>query len=350
MRIFKTLLALAVSAVVLSGTTGCATKKHYVIEEKGSFTWRTTFDRKKKASAEQWEYASKTRDKGKLKQADGRMLYLFRRWPNSQEAPWAARARADMLFERGKWKKSFKAYQYLVDNYPSRMDDYDSVLERQFDISVKLMNRRRLRWIFGGYRAPEYAVEYFEAVIRNGPQWSRAPEAQFMIGTCNQDAKEYDLAITAYGVLGYRYPESEYAEEAAWKQIGCLSKLRKEFPYSPEVLDRTLTATTVFLSTFPKSAYRDEIIQMRNILYETKADRVFDEAAFYAKVPKEPKAAIIYYEKMIEEYPKSKRVPDAEKRIAELKELMAKPIQARTPDVPRSRQLPFTKGETNVEG
>ena len=99
------------------------------------------------------------------------------------------------------------------------MRDYGSVLESQFEIAVDIMNRRRMRWLFGGYRAPEYAVDYFEDVIRNGPQWSRAPEAQFLIGKCHQEAKDLELAISAYGVLGYRYPESSYAEEAAWQQI-----------------------------------------------------------------------------------------------------------------------------------
>ena len=251
MRLFR-IVSIAVVLLVLGGLTGCASSKnqHYVVEEQGRSTLRSTFDTKKDTPAEQWEHANATRDKGDLKQAESRMRYLYRRWPNSKEAPWAARARADMLFERKKWKDAFKAYQLLIDNYPSRMEQYDEVLERQFDIAVKIMNRKRLRWIFGGYRAPEYAVDYYEDIIRNGPQWSRAPEAQFMIGKCNQDAKQYELAVSAYGILGYRYPDSSYAEEAAWQQIQCLSSLRKEFPNSPEVLDRMLVSTTVFLSSF----------------------------------------------------------------------------------------------------
>lgn len=349
MRLFR-ILSLAALTLLVGGITGCASKgKTYVIEEQGRSTLRSTFDSKKSAPAEQWEYACKTRDKGRLKQAESRMRYLHRRWPNSKEAPWAARARADMLFERGKWKESFKAYQLLIDSYPSRMQQYDEVLERQFEIAVKVMNRKRLRWMFGGYKAPEYAVEYFESIIRNGPQWARAPEAQYMIGKCNQDAKQYELAVSAYGILGYRYPDSSYAEDAAWQQIESLAKLRKEFPNSPEILDRMLTATTVFLSTFTQSQHKSDIIQMRNELYEIKARRVFQEAEFYADVPKEPEAALRYYEKMIEEYSKSQLVPEAEERIAELKILLAKPIRARVPETPRSRPLPFTKGTGNVE-
>lgn len=313
----------------------------YVVEEQGRSTWRVLFDKQMPTSAEQWDYARETQNKGWLKKADRRMLYLVRRWPNSKEAPWAQRARADMLYARGDLRVAFNEYQYLIDNYSSRMRDYDSVLESQFEIAVKVMNQRRMRWLFGGYRAPEYAVDYFENVIRNGPQWSRAPEAQFLIGKCHQEADELELAIAAYGVLGYRYPDSPFTEEGAWQQVVCLDKLHREYPNSVEILDRTLTATTVFLSTYPQSEYKGRIIQLRNTLYEVKAGKAFEEAEFYAKVPKKPEAAIIYFERMIAEYPKSKLVPEAHKRIAEIQKLMVRPLeQPAAPSSENAEQVP----------
>jgi len=326
MRFYKYFLLLAGGLFFSASLCLAEDEKTYVVEEQGRSTLSVMFDKRMPTSAEQWEYARGTQNKGWLRKADRRMLYLVRRWPNSQEAPWAQRARADMLYARGKLKEAFKEYQYLIDNYSSRMRDYDSVLESQFEIAADVMDHRRMRWLFGGYRAPEYAVDYFEDVIRNGPQWSRAPEAQFLIGKCHQDAKELELAISAYGVLGYRYSDSPFAEEAARQQIVCLDKLRRELPGSTETLDRTLTATTVFLTTYPTSENKGRIIQLRNKLYEVKAGKMFAEAAFYAKVPKKPEAAIICYEQMIEEYPKSKLVPEARKRIDEIKDLMACPF------------------------
>lgn len=351
MQLFRTVLVLGVFSLGLSANFCAAADDNiYVVQEKGRKLWRATFDKPKDTSAEQWVYARETQNKGWLKKADRRMLYLLRRWPNSEEAPWAARARADMLLARGKFDKASDAYQFLIDNYSSRMRDYDAVLESQLDIAVKIMKRRHMRFLFGGYLAPEHAIDYFENVIRNGPQWSRAPEAQFLIGQCHQDAGDYELAIAAYGSLGYRYPDSSYAEEGAWQQIVCFRALRKEFPNSPEILDRTLVTTTVFLATYPGSKYKNQIVQMRNELYEIKAGRVFDEAAFYAKVPKEPAAAILYYNSLIEEYPMSKLVPYAEERIAKLEALMAAPTEVRTPVPPRSRMVPFVKDSEHDAG
>ena len=320
MQMTNYFLLLAVGLCLVGPVRGAGDETPYVIEEQGRGTWRTIFDKQEEASAQQWKYARETQNKGWLKKADRRMLYLVRRWPNSKEAPWAQRARADMLYSRGKLKDAFKEYQYLIDNYSSRMRDYDSVLESQFAVALDIMKRKRMRWLFGGYRAPEYSVDYFEDVIRNGPQWSRAPEAQYLIGQAYRDSNELELAIAAYAVLGYRYPDSSFSEEAAWQQIGCLEKLHKEFPNSRDILARTLTTTTVFVTLYPTSKHN--VIPLRRELYEVMAGKAFDEAAFYARVPKKPDSAILYYRKMIEEYPKSKLVPDAERRIAELEDLM----------------------------
>jgi outer membrane protein assembly factor BamD (BamD/ComL family) len=321
----------------------------YVVEEKGRSTWRVMFDKKLPTSAEQWTYARETQNKGRLKKADRRMLYLVRRWPNSKEAPWAQRARADMLYSRGKLKEAFTQYQYLIDNYSSRMLDYSSVLESQFNIAMDVMKRKRMRWFFGGYRAPEYAVSYFEDVIRNGPQWSRASEAQFLIGQAYHVSGDLELAISSYSVVSYRYPESEFGEESLWQQIQCLVMLHKEYPHSNDILNRVLTSTTVFLSSYPTSSRRNETILMRNRLYEVKAKKAFDEAEFYVKVPRKPRSAIIYFEKMIEEFPKSKLVPAAEKRIAELEALMIIPTLRPVAEEPSEAPLLISdKEEANA--
>ena len=323
MRLLKNILAGLLVGACLGGTASAkGDDKPYVVQQQGRKTWRTIFDKRMPTPAEQWTYACKVRDHGNLKKAERLMLYLVRRWPDCREAPLAQQARADMFYTRKKLKNAFREYQTLIDNYGAQLTDYESILDRQFQIAVDTMNRRHMRWLFGGYRAPEYAVEYFESVIRNGPQWKRAPEAQFLIGKAYQKSGELELAVTAYGVLGYRYPDSEFAEEAAWQRIQCLEKLRKQYPNDLDILDRTLTATTVFLSTYPRSEKREQIILLRNKLYEVKARKLFDEAEFYAKVPKKAKAAIIYYKRMVEEYPRSELVPEAQKRIGELEQLV----------------------------
>ena len=104
-----------------------------------------------------------------------------------------------------------------------------------------------------------------------------------------------------------------------------------------------MTATTVFKDTYPKSKYTARITLLRNSLYEVMAGKVFDEAEFYAKVPKKPEASIIYYEQVIEEYPKSKLVPKAQQRIDEIRALMVHPPVSRA--VASTKPPPLTSEE-----
>ncbi|MCF7848886.1 MAG: outer membrane protein assembly factor BamD [Kiritimatiellales bacterium] len=342
MRYSKSIQSILLFSLLFAGALSAAVKDApYVIEEKGRSTLRTTFDKRFDSAAEQWEYAQSLRNKKKLKKAERAMLYLVRRWPNSEAAPDAQRAKADILFARGKNIDAFKEYQYLIDNYSSRMPDYNGVLQSQFDIAVTEMNRKRMRWLFMGFRAPEKSVEYFEAVIRNGPQWERAPEAQYMIGKAYQESGDYELAIAGYSVMDYRYPNSPFAEDAMFQKILCLGKLRKEYPYSEETLDRILTATTVFLGTFPRSERRDDIIKLRNALYEDKAGLLFGQAEFYEKVPKKPESALIYYRMLLEQYPKSVLVGKAQEQIVRLEAMVAatkKPESAMDTAVPTAEK------------
>lgn len=320
---WKWLLA-GLGGALLSGCVGSRPsadqKPAYVVEQKSQTTLRVLFDETKDDPAAQWRHALAARNAGELKKADRLLLYLVRRWPNSAEAPLAQRARADMLYARGKLADAFEVYQALIDGYSSRMVDYDGALQSQFEIAEKVMNRRRMRWVFGGYRAPEHAISYFEAVIRNGPHWSRAAEAQYRIGEAHEAAGQLEEAVVAYATLGYRYPDSSFAEAAAWREVTCLNHLQRKYPRSPEMMDRLLTSSTVFLSLYPDSEHAQRVKEMRNKLYYTKAERLFEIAEFYTRGPR-PRpldAALIYFKKMVAEYPQSKLVPAARRRIQEV--------------------------------
>lgn len=297
-----------------------ASTEVHLYKESDRTSFRFVWTKKRATPEEQWGMAIKFQKKKELKKTKKQLEYLVFRWPHSKEAPLAQRVVADILYANGDLEEAFDAYQYLIDNYSSQMKEYNSVLNNQFDIALKIMKKKRMRWLFGGYTTPVRAVKLFEQIIRNGAQWKKAPEAQFLVGKAHEKDKEYELAIVAYSVLGFRYPASSFAEEGAWRKIKSLQKLHEINENSPEILDRYLVATTYYLLTYNKGKYNNDVRMLRNELYEIKAKSVFDKANFYAKKadPRHPKAAVLYYKKMMEEYPKSTLVPIAKERIIEL--------------------------------
>jgi TolA-binding protein len=291
---------------------------NYVDAEEGERGLGSLFSGMGDSSAEQWVRAQEKLADKKWRSAGKLLRALYLRWPNSVEAPEAVMAHAGALMERKEWRSAFTIYQFAVDNYANRLTDYDAVLAGQYRAAQEVMEARRLPFLFGGYRTPEMAIPLFEAVILNGPQWEGAPEALMMVGRCNQNSDAFEEAIVAYAELMLRYPEHALAEDAALGRIACLRMLREKFPSSPEILERILTATTVYLSRFPESERRGDIILLRNELYEFQADELFEQGRFYERVARNEVAALRTYMSVLEQYPKSQVVSRAEEQIERL--------------------------------
>ena len=243
---------------------------------------------------------------------------LYERWPNSLEAPGAVILHAQILKDEKKWDSSFNLYQYAIDNYINRLPLYGEVLAQQYDIALSVMEERRLEFVFGGYQVPEMAIPYFEKIIINGPKWIRAPEAMFNLGKCHQLAGAYEEAITAYLELNLIYPEHDLAEQALWSRIECLKELRKKYPISPQIMNRIIIASTLYLSSYSDSDRKNEIIFLRNELYNFQAKQMHDQAIFYEKIAKNENAALKTYQSIVKLYPKSKYTDDALNKISNL--------------------------------
>lgn len=292
----------------------------YLEKEEGARGLGALFSGAEDTSAVQWITAQQKMDEKKYRSAERILKALYERWPNSLEAPEAVVAHAEILKKRKKWDEAFNLYQYAIDNYSNRLKGYSDVLNGQFELAMSVMEMRRMTFLFGGYQIPEMAIPYFEAIILNGPQWERAAEAMMMVGECNQKSDAFEAAISAYVELTLLYPNHAFAEEAAWRRIECLNALREKYPVSPNILKRILTATTVYLSTYPDAERRGEIILLRNELYEFQSKQLLDQGRFYERVAKNPLAALRSYESVIELYPKSQHAVAAQARIDVLDE------------------------------
>lgn len=293
-----------VTVWILLSVTGCATKQPYAETRNGNYLYLNPFSYKPATSQEHWEYASKLKESGHLKTAGKQFNILAKRWPESVEAPSAKQNAADLYFARGKNKKAFDAYEELIAQYYTQIKNYDAVLERELNIAEKEVDRKRMRWLFGGYRAPERAVPLFESIIKNAPQWGRAPEIQYQIGQAYQKNDDLELAIVAYSTVEYRYPDSPFAEKAAFSKIECFKKLVKSTPNSLEIHDQAQLSAGLFPELYPKSNHLAEVKLFDEELTMLAARYNYEVGEFYERVPRPPKpeSAAIYYRKTIANY------------------------------------------------
>jgi len=271
----------------------------YHEEDRGSYLYTNPFAHKPETPAEHFDYAGALKTKGKLDTARRQYAILAQRWPDSPEAPRAKQAEADIYFEQGRYREAFDTYRALVRDYFVGITDYNAVLDRLFDLAVREMERRRLPAVFGGYDAPERAVPLFEQIISSAPQWERAPEAQYLIGRAYQRSGKEEEAIAAYSTVEYRYPQSPFAAQAAWRKLECYRKLVNAVRYSIDLQEQARAAIELFLITYPDSEHTGDALSFQAELDEKAAQFEYETGEFYESIsrPAHPDAAQLYYER-----------------------------------------------------
>lgn len=272
---------------------------------------------KKETPADQLAYADELREKGSLKTASKQYQRLVRTWPESMEAPKALYRHGLIQEERGKLIDAFEAFNQLQKDYQG-LFPHDDVLERQFNIASIVLGTRRMKLLFGGYTNPERAAPLFEDIVTYGPEWGRAPEAQFLAGKAYDTSTQYEEAIAAYTAVQFRYPDSAYAETAAFNQAKAYLRLSKESPNDQELLDQAWANFTVFLRAYPMSEHAKEARTLRDSLLERRAQNAYNIALYYDKTAHRPEAAVLAYKNFIRFYPSTALAKQAEARVAEL--------------------------------
>ena len=290
----------------------------FVEEERGARTFKSIFRNGDIQSDEAWAIAQEKQAEGAWRSAVKRYEEVYTRWPNSLEAPQAVEAHAELLLARKKWQSAFDVYQYGIDNYANRLDDYSGFLHGQYTAAIEIMEHRRMPFLFGGYTSPELAIPLFEKIITNGSQWDRAPEVWMRIADAYEQANDLEEAISAYRALEFGYPTHILAQDALLGHIRSLEKLRNNYPNNVKFIDRLVTATARFITTYPASEKRADLVRLRNRLYEDKAIMKWEEAAFYERVAKNKQAALRSYAQLVESYPKSEIAVKAKERLDQL--------------------------------
>ena len=301
----------------LLAATGCSTAMPYQETRSGNYFYLNPFSYKPATAEEHWKYAESLREDGHDRSARKQYEIFVKRWPEDVHAPAAKQRVAEIYFAKGKNKKAFTAYEELIQQYYSSIKDYNAILDQQYVLAEKEMNRKRMRWLFGGYRAPERAVPLFESIIKNAPQWERAPEMQYMIGEAYQKNDDLELAVVAYSATEYRYPNSPFAEKAAVSKIGSFKKLVDTTPYSVDIREQAQLSAGMFPELYTNSQHIAEAQEFGKELHGLDAQHNYEIGRFYERVPRpvQTNSAVIYYNKVIKKYGDTEYAAKAAERL-----------------------------------
>lgn len=275
-------------------------------------------DTVEETSKQQLEKGERYEKQNQLEEAAHTYHALVKTWPLSPNAPEGQFRFAAMLFKLYEFQESFKEFQKCLEKYPDTQH-YDEILKYQYDIAcLFLAGERQKLWKIPTLPSMDKAVEMFEQVIKNGPYSKVAPMAQLKIGFAREKQHEWEEAIKAYQKLISHYPRSDLMDDAQF-QIGYAYMLAsREADYDQTATNHAVTAFEDFITKYPKS---EKVNQARENIEHLKYEQgkgVMTIAEFYER-EKDYDAAVIYYNKVIQQYPKTPLAKSASLRADQIK-------------------------------
>lgn len=319
------MLGTAAAAMTAEAPTSEARKKHQL-------SWWESARASKLTPASQLAYADELWEQGRLIFASKQYRALTYAWPQSPEAPKAQYRYAQLLEQRGKDKNAFEEYQYLLETYAGFVP-YEEVLDRQYGIADRLATGPR-HFLMFSYSAPEEAIPLFETLIQNGPQWKRSAELQFRIARIYEKREQYDLAMDAYSLYQQKYPMSSLTEPAAFGHGKCAYEYSGENPNAIELRQNAEAVLLSFLERYPRSEMaglartylKDLQMAQASVLYQQA--QLYDRSSWQISSPREIRtlmtAARVCYQRVIDEYPRSRWAETASARISRIDQRMEK--------------------------
>ncbi len=261
-----------------------------------------------KSASEQLHKAQEFEAQGATKRAIGAYRGLINGFPGSGAAPQAQFKMAELMEKNGDLERAFKEFGKYITNYP-RGQEFDSVVEHQFNIAGQFMNGAR-RKVFGVKTFPslERTQKMYEEIIKNAPYSKFAPLSQFNIGMVHEKRGEYPEAVEAYQKTVDMYPNDDIAADAQY-QIGYVQlHLVQKGSNDRASREKAHDAFEDFMVRYPQSEKVSQARENIKQLSGTDLKKTLDVAKFYEKT-KKYKSAVIYYKQVIDG---GKGTPEAE--------------------------------------
>ncbi len=267
---------------------------------------------------EQYDLAKQYQKKKSYPEAIREYRKLLKTFPTSSLAVYAQIGVAECYEKNRDYYSGFKEYQLVLENYPSYGRIFD-IIERQFKIgNIFLSGGKRRMWKFNIIPARDKAIEVFQQVIQNAPFSEFAPRSQFLLGECNFKVKKYADAILEYQRVVDEYSDSEYVDDARFQIGHAAFMLSRGAAYDQQSTDKALRTFNSFINDFPLSRRVPQAKKMIAKLETRKAEGIFDVAEYYYK-QKNFESAKIYYQNLLDTYPSSQFARTSIRQLDEIK-------------------------------
>jgi outer membrane protein assembly factor BamD len=142
------------------------------------------------------------------------------------------------------------------------------------------------------------------------PGHAAADSAQMLLGMAQFEVKSYAEAAVEFAILVREFPRSALLDAASYQECLCYKEQMRDAELDPTFAFRTRACLNEFILRYPESPKRDEARQSLQEIADLLAEKEFRLGMMWTKM-KRYRAAIIYFDEVLDKYPTSSWVPDS---------------------------------------
>jgi outer membrane assembly lipoprotein YfiO len=224
---------------------------------------------------------------------------------------------AEGYFVDGKRVDAFFYLDQLMDENPESAY-FHQALQRQYDIADQyLKGYKRVFLYWAILPAEDEAVDMLYRIQQRAPGSLLAEKALLRTADWYYSTSAFDLAADAYAAYERNYPRSPYLARVRLRRAySDLAQFRSTWHDPTHLLDARAQLVDM-IAAYPELADQEDLPALLARIDDSLADKVYRTADFYRRTSK-PQAARYYYNYLVATFPKSPKLDDARRRLAEL--------------------------------
>lgn len=238
---------------------------------------------------------------------------LVHKWHNSPEAVLAQRNLARLLEASGQYEEAFFEYQYLIAHFAGQFAFLD-VLDHQYRCANALCAVDP-KFLGLSTRSLKDIRRMYERLLRNGPNWVKAPDIGMRIGELHEAEEEEPEAIAAYEQVSNRYPGTPAAHDAAYRAAVCRHRFAAAHPRDVQSRNNAVAALAAFLRNYPADPAATELRACLAQLEQQSLEATYAQAVFYDRNRHDRTAAIAAYREFLRRFPDAPQAKEAATRL-----------------------------------
>lgn len=285
----------------------------YWIWTPKSGKWVNPKNQVKPTPKEQFDFAKGLFDQKLYEDAKRELTKLIKAYPKSLEASESQYYLGLTEEALGNLYEAYQAYQKVIDKYPFS-ERIQEIIEREYKIGEAFMSGEKRKALGIALPVENPSIEIFSKVVDNSSFGPLAPKAQYKLGLVLKSLMRYYEAEDAFNKVISNYPDSEWSEAAKFQIASCRAALSRGPAYDRGAAEEAKQQFEEFVKNHPDATLSREAEQNIGQLKEKEAESSFNIARFYEK-QKQPEAAKIYYNDIINNYSGSRWAAIAIERL-----------------------------------